>query len=207
MKNLAFIVIFIASFMSHAQDQGDAQAGKVKSAACVACHGVGGNSTLAMYPVLAGQHEKYLFKQLKEFKLAAETNGEQGRYNAVMAGMILPLSTQDMADIAAYFSSQTPKNATTPASSIGIGKALYLAGNKEKGVAACIACHGPRGNGSALSGFPKISGQSAQYIKTQLYAFRDEQRNNDLNAMMRTIAKKLSEKEIDAISQYVGGLH
>lgn len=205
MKTLALVLIFMASFTASAQ--GDVKAGKAKSAACVACHRVDGNSALVAYPVLAGQHEKYLLKQLKEFKLGVETKGAQGRYNALMAGIILPLTDQDMADLAAYFSSQTPKAGETPESSIEVGKALYLVGNKENAVPACIACHGPRGNGSALSGFPKISAQHAQYIKTQLYAFRDGQRNNDLNGMMRIVATKLSEKEIDAISQYVGGLH
>lgn len=205
MKKLAFLLIVIATFTVNAQ--GDAQAGKVKSATCVACHGVDGNSTSNLYPILAGQQEKYLFKQLKEFKLGIETSGEQGRYNAVMAGMIAPLSVQDMNDLAAFFASQSPKSGSTPQSAIDPGQALYLFGNKETGVPACIACHGPRGDGTALSGFPKISGQHAEYVKAQLYAFRDAKRNNDLNGMMRIVATKLSEKEIDAISQYVGGLH
>lgn len=205
MKKLALVIIFIASFTANAQ--GDVQAGKAKSATCVACHGVDGNSSMAMYPVLAGQHQKYLFKQLKEFKLGVETEGEQGRYNALMANMIAPLSDSDMASLAAYFSSQAPIAGSTPASSIEIGQALYLAGNKKSGVAACIACHGPRGNGGTSSGFPKISSQHAEYIKTQLHAFRDGKRNNDTNGMMRIIATKMTKKEIDAISQYVGGLH
>lgn len=221
MKKLAILLIAIASFTAHAQGdvqgfqqgnlqgflKGNAQAGKVKSATCVACHGVDGNSTSNLYPVLAGQHEKYLFKQLKEFKLGIETSGEKGRYNAVMAGMIAPLSVQDMKDLAAFFASQTAQSGSTPQSAIELGQTLYLSGNKKTGLPACIACHGPRGNGTALSGFPKISGQHAQYVKAQLYAFKDGVRNNDLNGMMRIVATKLTDKEIEAISQYVGGLH
>ena len=206
MKKLALILMFIASFTAKAQ--GDAQEGKIKSATCVACHGADGNSaSSSIYPVLAGQHEKYLFKQLKEFKLGLETSGEQGRYNLLMAGMISPLSEQDMADLAAFYASQTPKAGVTPEASISLGQALYLAGNKKTNVPACIACHGPRGNGTGLSGFPKISAQHAQYVQSQLGAFKQGERNNDLNGMMQIIAAKLSDKEIEAVSQYVGGLH
>ncbi|WP_017007364.1 c-type cytochrome, partial [Enterovibrio norvegicus] len=95
----------------------------------------------------------------------------------------------------------------TPETSVDLGEQIYLAGDSERGIAACIACHGPRGNGTSLSGFPKISGQHAEYVSAQLMAFRDAKRNNDLNSMMRIVASKLSDKEIDAISQYVGGLH
>ncbi|WP_028024278.1 c-type cytochrome [Enterovibrio calviensis] len=205
MKKLALLLTLIASFTAYAQ--GDAEAGKAKSTTCAACHGPDGNSLIPANPVLAGQHEKYLFKQLKEFKLGMTTGGEQGRYNAVMAGMVAALSEQDMADLAAYYATQTAKPGVTPESTIELGEQLYLAGDTERGIASCIACHGPRGNGTSLSGFPKISGQHADYVKAQLMAFRDGTRNNDLNGMMGIVSAKLSDEEIDAISKYVGGLH
>ena len=89
-----------------AMAEGDAEAGKAKSAVCAACHGPDGNSMIDMNPKIAGQHEKYIVKQLTEFKLASQTGGEEGRNNAVMNGMAAPLSEQDMKDLAAYFSSQ-----------------------------------------------------------------------------------------------------
>ncbi|MDD1795671.1 cytochrome c4 [Enterovibrio makurazakiensis] len=205
MKKLALLLTLIASFTAYAQ--GDAEAGKAKSTTCAACHGADGNSLIPANPVLAGQHEKYLFKQLKEFKLGMTSGGEQGRYNPVMAGMVAALSEQDMADLAAYYATQTAKPGVTPESTVELGEQLYLAGDSERGIAACIACHGPRGNGTSLSGFPKISGQHADYVKAQLMAFRDGTRNNDLNGMMGIVSTKLSDKEIDAISKYVGGLH
>ncbi|MEZ8143640.1 cytochrome C [Enterovibrio norvegicus FF-33] len=205
MKKLALLLTLIASFTVYAQ--GDAEAGKAKSTTCAACHGPDGNSLIPANPVLAGQHEKYLLKQLQDFKLGMTTGGEQGRYNAVMAGMVASLSEQDMSDLAAYYASQTAKPGATPETSVDLGEQIYLAGDSERGIAACIACHGPRGNGTSLSGFPKISGQHAEYVSAQLMAFRDAKRNNDLNSMMRIVASKLSDKEIDAISQYVGGLH
>jgi cytochrome c553 len=135
------------------------------------------------------------------------SGGKQGRVNAVMGGMAMVLSEQDMADLAAYYASLTTSYNTTPENVVEAGKVLYTAGDAQRGLPACIACHGPRGNGTELSGFPKISGQYADYIKSQLTMFRDGARGNDMNAMMRDVAKKLTDEEIETLSQYVGGLH
>ncbi len=205
MKILALFFALLTSLTVLAQ--GDPTAGKAKSTTCVACHGTDGNSPLAINPILAGQHESYLLKQLKDFKKGAESSGKEGRYNALMAGMVTPLSLQDMQDLAAYYASQTPLSGTTPPDAIELGKTLYLVGDKKRGIMACVACHGPRGNGTPLSGFPKISGQHADYIKAQLEAFRADKRRNDKNNMMRLIAAKLTDEQIQALSLYLGGLH
>ncbi|MCG9554237.1 cytochrome c4 [Vibrio sp. Isolate31] len=205
MKKLALILSLLASCSVWAQ--GSIEAGKAKSQTCVACHGADGNSLITQYPKLAGQHEKYLEKQLKELKLGMTSGGKQGRYEPVMGAMAMPLSEEDMADLAAYYASLPISSNSTPENVVDEGKVLYTAGNAERGLTACIACHGPRGNGTELSGFPKISGQHAEYIKAQLEKFRDGSRNNDMNAMMRDVAKKLTDAEIDTLSKYVGGLH
>lgn len=205
MKKLALILSLLASCSVWAQ--GSIEAGKAKSQTCVACHGADGNSLITQYPKLAGQHEKYLDKQLKELKLGMTSGGKQGRYEPVMGAMAMSLSEEDMADLAAYYASLPISSNSTPENVVDEGKVLYTAGNAERGVTACIACHGPRGNGTELSGFPKISGQHADYIKAQLEKFRDGSRNNDMNAMMRDVAKKLTDADIDTLSKYVGGLH
>ncbi|MCB5361766.1 MULTISPECIES: c-type cytochrome [Vibrio] len=205
MKKLALILSLLASCSVWAQ--GSIEAGKAKSQTCVACHGADGNSLITQYPKLAGQHEKYLEKQLKELKLGMTSGGKQGRNEPVMGAMAMSLSEEDMADLAAYYASLPISNNSTPENVVDEGKVLYTAGNAERGVTACIACHGPRGNGTELSGFPKISGQHADYIKAQLEKFRDGSRNNDMNAMMRDVAKKLTDADIDTLSKYVGGLH
>jgi cytochrome c553 len=205
MKKLALILSLVVSCSVSAQ--GSIEAGKAKSQTCVACHGADGNSQLTMYPKLAGQHAKYLEKQLKELKLGMTSGGKQGRYDPVMSGMAMPLTDEDMADISAYYASLPISSNTTPEDVVEQGKALYAAGDAERGITACIACHGPRGNGTELSGFPKVSGQHADYIKLQLEKFRDGNRNNDMNGMMRDIAKKLSDNDIEVLSKYVGGLH
>lgn len=205
MNKLVLIASLLASCSISAQ--GSIEAGKTKSLTCAACHGADGNSQIPMYPKLAGQHEKYLEKQLREFKLGMTSGGKQGRVNAVMGGMVMVLSEQDMADLAAYYASLTTSYNTTPENVVEAGRVLYTAGDAERGLPACVACHGPRGNGTELSGFPKISGQHADYIKSQLQMFRDGVRGNDMNAMMRDVAKKLTDEEIETLSQYVGGLH
>ncbi|GMQ45138.1 c-type cytochrome [Vibrio sp. 10N] len=205
MKKLALILSLVVSCSVWAQ--GDIEAGKAKSQTCVACHGADGNSLLTMYPSIAGQHAKYIEKQLKDLKLGMTSNGKQGRYDPVMSGMAMPLSEQDMADLAAYYASMPIAANSTPENVVEVGKVLYTAGDAERGITACIACHGPRGNGTELSGFPKISGQHAEYVKSQLEKFRSGDRANDMNAMMRDIAKKLNDDDIDVLSKYVGGLH
>ncbi len=205
MNKLALILSLLASCSVWAQ--GSIEAGKAKSETCVACHGADGNSLITTYPKLAGQHAKYIEKQLKDLKLGATSAGKQGRYDPVMSAMAMPLSDEDMSDLAAYFSSLPISSNSTPEDVVSTGKALYTAGDATRGLTACIACHGPRGNGTELSGFPKISGQHADYVKAQLLKFRDDSRGNDMNAMMRDVAKKLTDADIETLSKYVGGLH
>ncbi|EEX42623.1 c-type cytochrome [Vibrio furnissii] len=205
MKKLALILSLLASCSVWAQ--GSIEAGKAKSQTCVACHGADGNSQITTYPKLAGQHAKYIEKQLKDLKLGMSSGGKQGRYDPVMSAMAMPLSEEDMADVAAYFASLPISPNSTPEDVVAKGKVLYNAGDAARGLTACTACHGPRGNGTELSGFPKISGQHADYIKAQLQKFRDENRGNDMNAMMRDVAKKLTDADIEILSKYVGGLY
>ena len=135
------------------------------------------------------------------------SGGKEGRMNPVMSGMAMPLSDQDMKDLAAYFASLNMSEGATPKDVQETGAMLYKAGDAERGIPSCAACHGPRGNGSSLAKFPKISFQHPEYIKSQLEQFRDGVRNNDLNGVMQDIAKKLTDKDIETLSKYLGGLH
>lgn len=207
MKKLGLLVCLSLGLTSAVFAKGDPEAGKAKSMVCAACHGNDGNSMIPMNPKIAGQHEGYLYKQLSEFKLASQTGGKEGRNNAVMNGMAEPLSDQDMKDLAAYFASQDLKAGETPEDVIEAGEQLYRGGDEERGITACIACHGPDGKGMGLAGFPVISGQHAEYTKSQLEMFKSGQRNNDHNGMMRDIAKKLTDEDINILSKYVAGLH
>ena len=185
--------------------QGDAEAGKGKTAMCAACHGPDGNSLVPMYPKLAGQSASYLVKQLNEFKLGMTSAGKSGRVDPVMGGMAMALSEQDIADVSAFYANQksTAGNGVANAE----GKKLYLGGNAEMEVTACVACHGINGKGMPSAGFPALASQNAEYLKSQLEKFRSGARNNDLNSMMQGVAANLTDEEITALSQYMSSLN
>ncbi|MGI2258584.1 c-type cytochrome [Shewanella sp. GXUN23E] len=206
MKKLALALSAVAAISLPVSAQGDAEAGKNKSAVCAACHGVDGNSMIDMYPKLAGQHAAYVDKQLHDFKDAMASGGAKGRMDPIMIGMVAALTEQDMADLAAFYASQT--QAPAPAAQApDLGEKLYKGGDMSRGITACAACHGPNGVGMELAGFPMVSGQHANYIKIQLNKFRDGTRNNDLNGMMGDVAKKLSDQDIQALSVYISTLN
>jgi len=184
-----------------AQAAGDPVAGQAKAVVCGACHGVDGNSALANFPKLAGQGERYLLKQMQDIKSGARPVLE-------MTGMLEPLSEQDMADVAAYFASQKISVGAADAALVERGQALFRGGKLAEGMPACSGCHSPDGSGIATAGYPHLGGQHADYIAKQLTAFREGERSNDGDAMiMRDIAAKLSNKDIEALSSYVQGLH
>ncbi|UOG93125.1 MAG: cytochrome c4 [Candidatus Thiothrix sulfatifontis] len=178
---------------------GNAEAGKTKSATCVACHGADGNSVNPEWPKLAGQHPSYILKQLMNFK-------HDERVNALMTPMAKPLSDQDMADLAAYFSSQVKKPGEADKTKVALGEQIYKGGNNATGVAACAACHGPNGAGNPAANFPAINGQHASYIKLQLNNFHKTERANDPGKMMRNIAAGMTDAEIEAVAEYMAGL-
>jgi cytochrome c553 len=191
---------------------GDALKGKAKSVTCIACHGANGNSMVPNFPKLAGQGENYLFKQLKDFKSGKRQDG-------LMAGIVAGLSEQDMSDLAAHFSQQTiSQNVASKAANIALGEKLYRGGDKDRGVAACMACHGPKGAGIPSAGFPALASQHVAYTAKQLKEFRQVSinaqidgkapaRDNDDRKMMIEFTKDLNNVEIEALSQYIAGLH
>lgn len=179
----------------------DITAGKEKAMICAACHSNDGNSPTGTWPKIAGQHAPYIVKQLQDFK-----KGET-RNDPSMTGMVAGLTPQDMENIAAFYASNKVKLEAVKAKDVKLGERLYRAGDYKKGITACIACHGPQGTGNAEAGFPSLSGQHPLYTVTQLQHFKQGKRSNDLNSIMRDIAKRLDEKEMQAIADYVSALH
>jgi len=199
MKKLFGVIVTLA-FATAAQ-AGDIAKGKASSATCAACHGADGNSPVAMYPKLAGQNEKYLVKQIKDFK-----SGD--RKNDVMAPMAAMLTTdEDIDNVAAYFASQSVQHMAVEDKYIALGERLYRSGDADRNIPACTACHGPTGVGMPAAGFPSLGGQHADYVKAQLVAFRDGSRSNDANSVMRNVVAKMSDEQIEALAHYVVGLH
>ena len=180
---------------------GDAAAGQAKTAVCGACHGPDGNSMAPNFPKLAGQGDRYLLKQLHEIK-------DGKRQVLEMTGLLANLNDQDLADIAAYYSSQKSSVGAADPALVARGEALFRGGDLSKGMPACTGCHSPDGQGLAAAGFPHLGGQHASYIEKQLTDFREGARTNDGDSMiMRGIAAKLSNKDIKALASYIQGLH
>ncbi len=183
--------------------KGNIAAGKEKSATCVACHGVDGNTEIGQWPKLAGQHQNYLIKQLNAFKQGEKT----GRHNDVMYPIVANLSEQDIVDLAAYYASLSPTTGVVEEQKLELGQQLYRGGDLKKGIPACMACHGPRGRGNAQAHFPALAGQNPTYTLSQLQAFKDSKRKNDSNKIMREIAMKMNKEEMEAVASYIAGLH
>ncbi len=181
---------------------GDAEAGKTKSAVCAACHGANGISALPVNPNLAGQVPGYIAAQLKAFK-----SGE--RKNAIMAGQAAGLSEQDMADLDAFYSSQTPnfevKLTEEEAELAKAGERIFRGGYKERGISACKACHGPAGKGIPVH-YPRVSAQHREYLEQSLLAYKRGERKG-FNEIMYDIAFGLSEQQIKELAAYMAGLN
>lgn len=129
---------------------GDAKAGQTKAAACAACHSADGNSTVEMYPSIAGQSERYTAQQMALIANGQRTSGA----SAAMVPFVQDLTPQDMRDIGAYFATQKASAGLADDGLVGegpyagkkfyeIGQQLYRGGDAERGIPACMACHGP----------------------------------------------------------------
>ncbi len=176
----------------------DLAAGEAKATTvCAACHVADGSRGLPTYPILQGQHPEYLVKQLTEFK-------EGKRKNAIMGGMAAALTPEDMRNVAAFYASKKAKDGVAKNKDlVALGERIYRGGIAKKSVPACAGCHSPNGAGIPAQ-FPRLAGQHADYIKTQLTSFRQGERTN--SAQMSAIGANLSDKEIEALSDYVAGL-
>ena len=176
----------------------------IASQICAACHAADGNSAAAVNPKLAGQFYEYLNKQLVNFK--PQDGKKAVRDNAVMAGMVANLSPADMQNVATFYASQKLKPAVAKDKELAaLGQKVYRGGNTATGVAACAGCHGPSGAGIPAQ-YPRISGQFAEYVEAQLKAFRAGTRANDPSGMMRGVAVRMTDREIQGVAEYVAGL-
>lgn len=164
--------------------------------ACIACHGAAGNSSIAENPKLAGQHGAYIHKQLVNFK-----SGE--RKNAIMAPIAKGMTEEDIQNLIAYLAKSKPTpGAAKNKDTVELGKKIYRGGIAEKNVPACAACHSANGAGMPAQ-FPRLAGQHQAYTAAQLMSFRSDTRKNE---QMSKIVKRMSDEEIQAVSDYVAGL-
>ncbi|EIL98638.1 c-type cytochrome [Rhodanobacter thiooxydans] len=188
---------------------GDAVAGAGKATVCTACHGARGLSIAPEFPNLAGQSATYLYVQLKEFH-------EGQRVGAVMNGQAATLGDTDARDLASYYAAMPPKPAGR-ADAASRGAQLYLAGDPAKGIPPCQGCHGPDGAGPRphassapqppWAAFPRLRGQSGQYLAHELHDFKTGTRAGTSNAkVMQGVAATLDDEDVQALSAYLDTL-
>lgn len=220
LKNLLFaaISLTLTTFTGSVAAQGNA-AGKAKAAACAGCHGEDGNSAMPGFPKLAGQHKGYLIKQLLAFK-----NGS--RISPMMGALAAGLDEQSIAEIADYYAANritanpaptlpadddeeggsAEQKKTEMADMIAAGGNLYRNGDLTTAVSACIACHGPFGEGNKPAAFPSLHSQHAEYLIKTLTDFKTGNRSKSRENTMYMIASKMSDQEIKAVSYYISTL-
>ena len=196
---------------------GDAKAGATKAGACAACHGLDGNPTDPQYPRLAGMPERYVAQQLALFKSGQRNTGMA----AVMMPMAMPLSAQDMRDLGAHFSQQKAGAGIGDDSKIAtgtyagmkyfeVGQKLFRGGDPVRGVPACMSCHGPTGAGNPGPAYPHVAGQQSAYVVRRLQEFRTgttTESDPHLYKVMATVAKSLTDEEIQSLASSLQGLH
>lgn len=168
------------------------------STLCVSCHGEAGNSTVPIFPRLAGLQAEYIAKQLADFM-----GGK--RKSDVMAPMVAQIKSADVAGLAAYYASQAPVRGTAAdGARAAAGKTMYEDGNTTSGVPACAGCHQPAGAGNER--YPRLAGQHAVYTQAQMQQFKAGTRNNDKARVMRAVAERMTEDEMAAVAEYLAGL-
>jgi len=176
-------------------DLGRGQA--IATQVCAACHTIDGSRGSPANPILQGQHPEYTAKQLVEFKTGK-------RDNPIMKGFAAALSDADIKNVAAFYASKQAKPGFAKNKEfVALGEKIYRGGISERQVPACSGCHSPTGAGIP-SQYPRLSGQHADYTETQLVAFRGGARGN--NPQMTGVTAKMNDREIKAVSDYIGGL-
>ena len=204
-KLLASLAITLgAAGVAHADlaADADAAAGREKAQTCAACHGPNGISPASAFPHLAGQQMSYTAKQIMDIRDGVRSVPE-------MVGQVDDFSDQDAWDVAAYFA-QLEANvgqADPEEEALLRGQELYRAGDMAKGIPACAACHGPDGSGINTAVYPALSGQFAEYTVATLQKFASGERTNDPSNMMHDIAAKMSDADMQAVANYIHGLH
>ncbi len=173
-----------------------ARAEKIVNGSCFLCHGSEGESSSEIFPRLAGQHSQYIAKQLENFKTGK-------RKSTAMADMSARLQSDEMLALGLYFENKTaPPEPVKDTELAAVGRYIFNVGNRFSGVPACASCHGKDGLGTAS--LPRLAGQYASYVETQLKLFSQRERTND-NAVMHAVVNKMSPLEMAAVAEYVSG--
>lgn len=207
MKRFTLLALALAAGAVTAAPKADVAKGKeIANNVCAACHAADGNSGIAMYPKVSAQHEAYIFQQTMDIKEGKRIHGSA----AAMKPLVMGLSEQDIRDVSAFYAKQQAKpGETNPKENAELGAQIYRGGLAAKKIPACMSCHGPNGagmpgGGSAILAFPRLGGQHKAYVVEQMKAFQSGQRKNSI---MADIANRMSEEELNAVGNFIQGLH
>ncbi|PMR71972.1 c-type cytochrome [Billgrantia endophytica] len=202
LASLALTMGAVGAAHADLEADADAAAGRELAQTCAACHGESGISPSGAFPHLAGQQMSYTAKQIMEIR-------DGDRLVPEMVGQVDDFSDQDAWDVAAYYAEQDANigQADPDEQLIARGQELYRAGDMAKGIPACAACHGPTGEGIHTALYPALSGQFAEYTVATLQDFASGERVNDPGNMMGDIAAKMSDADMEAVANYILGLH
>jgi cytochrome c553 len=187
----------LAALALPAAGQDHARARQISGGKCFLCHGAAGESSSEVYPRLAAQNAAYVAKQLRDFQTGR-------RKGTTMNNMVAGLTAEDMDALGRFYADQKAEpHAPSDADLAAMGRYLYTKGNPLSGVAACAGCHGPAAAGTEL--MPRLAGQQPAYLEEQLRLFNKRERTND-NAVMHSIAQKLTALEIRSLAEYLGSM-
>jgi cytochrome c553 len=204
MLRVAALGALVAAATVVAAQDNAARGQRIAGQVCAACHGADGNSVAATNPKIAGQFAEYLHKQLADYK--PQAGKKPARDNPIMTPMVANLSEDDIKSLAAYYAGQKLIPAAASDKDLAtLGQKIWRGGIPSSNVPACAGCHGPAGAGIPAQ-YPRLSGQFAEYTAAHLKALKEGGRANDPNGMMRGVAARLTEREIQAVSQYAAGL-
>ena len=211
MKRLTLLSLAVAvSGLAAAQPKADVARGEqIANTVCAACHAADGNSGIAMYPRLAAQDAEYIILETHLIKDGKRTTGAAG----TMMPLVQSLSDDDIRNVAAYFQKQQPKaGEANPKENPELGARIFRGGLADKKLPACMSCHGPNGAGmpggstakDGIVAYPRLGGQHKAYVVEQLKAYQSGQRTNPI---MVDIAKRMSADEMNAVANFIQGLH
>jgi len=169
---------------------------------CLSCHGAQGQGIDLAGPKLAGLSSAYMMQQIKLFQSGS-------RQNPLMQPMSMTVQGDNIKVVADYFASQSVDKIDLHYRGDKVviadpAEKIAYQGDWSRDLPACFSCHGPSGVGAEQ--FPRLAGQQASYLKTQLEAWQSGTRKGDADNMMGNVASKLTAAEIDQLAQYFASL-
>ncbi|MBK9021968.1 MAG: cytochrome c4 [Sulfuritalea sp.] len=194
---LSILALITTNSLAHGATDTSSRVADIVRQRCIECHGPTGQGTNSQFPKLSGQNADYLVKQMFNFKSGA-------RKSSVMAPQLADLTGEEIVQLAHHFSGERLiPEVTMDKALIEVGREVFMTGNPAREISACAVCHGPTARGGQM--LPRLAGQHADYIELQLRRFIERSRTTD-QTLMHSVASKMTDAEIRAVSYFLSGL-